>query len=313
VLFYLLTGGTLLQEKASIHMYVPDANGLEKEAPVRVNGIGVGKVEKIGFSGSNDPHRVVRIDMQLALASLTAIPADSYAAINSDTLIGDKIVDITSGRSPSRLRPGSEIAFNDQPDMLKKIDIQQLEANLREVEKQLTEIENGTSPVGKFFKDEALHQKMLQKVKDLDQKMREATASTGEIGQFIYTDTLYRKFHDPLIELDLSLAKLQSGQGNLGQFLRDPAQYEKLRSDIGALRQQVAGVGSGSFLQSEAAYEGWIRTIDNLTRQVDQVNANDGFGTAATYDNLVGAAKEFRDTVKDFRENPRKYLRIKLF
>src|SRR5262245_34241776 len=93
VLFYLLTGGTLLQEKSSIHMYMPDASGLEKESPVRVNGIGVGKVERIGFSGSNDPHRVVRIDMVLSIQKLTAIPADSYAEISTDTLIGDKFVD----------------------------------------------------------------------------------------------------------------------------------------------------------------------------------------------------------------------------
>jgi phospholipid/cholesterol/gamma-HCH transport system substrate-binding protein len=197
--------------------------------------------------------------------------------------------------------------------MLKKIDMQQLEANLREAEKTLSGIEDASSPVGQLITGDALHSKLLAKVKDLQQKMREATAATSEIGKVIYTDTLYRQLRDPLIELDLSLAKLQSGQGPLGQMLRDPAQYEKLRGDIQNLRSQVASMASGPFLQSDVAYNSWIRTVDSMIRLVDEMNTSPMLGSQATYESLAGAAKEFADTVKDFRQNPKKYLRLKLF
>ncbi len=35
--------------------------------------------------------------------------------------------------------------------------------------------------------------------------------------------------------------------------------------------------------------------------------------TSAVYDNLQGMAKELQTTTKDFRENPKKYLRFKVF
>ena len=35
--------------------------------------------------------------------------------------------------------------------------------------------------------------------------------------------------------------------------------------------------------------------------------------TTAVYENFKGMAKELQETVKDFRENPRKFLRLKVF
>src|ERR1700740_3664569 len=72
-LFYLLTGGTLLEQKASIYLYVPDATGLDKDAPVQVNGIDVGKVAKVELSGQTDPNRIVKIIMTVERERLESI------------------------------------------------------------------------------------------------------------------------------------------------------------------------------------------------------------------------------------------------
>src|ERR1051325_4313175 len=89
-LVYLLSGGTLFQQKATLYLFIPDATGLGPESPVRVDGIGVGKVEDVFLSRSTDPHRVVRVVMRLERAFLPRIPADSWAQLSSDSLIGDK-------------------------------------------------------------------------------------------------------------------------------------------------------------------------------------------------------------------------------
>ena len=57
-LVYVLTGGTLLQKKATVYLYIPDATGLTSDSPVRVDGIAVGKVASVDLSGSNKPDRV---------------------------------------------------------------------------------------------------------------------------------------------------------------------------------------------------------------------------------------------------------------
>ena len=65
ILSYLLTGGTLLTARATMHLYIPDATGLGPGAPVRVDGIGVGKVRSVALSGSSQPNRIVKVTMTL--------------------------------------------------------------------------------------------------------------------------------------------------------------------------------------------------------------------------------------------------------
>jgi hypothetical protein len=50
-----------------------------------------------------------------------------------------------------------------------------------------------------------------------------------------------------------------------------------------------------------------------IVRKVDEFNAGPMLTTSAVYDNLRGMAEELQATTREFRENPRKFLRIKLF
>ena len=313
VLFYLLTRGTLLQETAAIYILIPDATGLEPGSPVRVDGISVGKVESIELSGSNQPGRVVKVTMSVRLKDLTMMSDDSYVQLSTESLIGDKFVDIATGKSPGRLRPGAELVYREQSDMLKSFDMQQLEKNLRTVDNMLTGIEQGTSRVGQFVQGEGMYRDLLRKIAELERGLHQAVSTTGKVGDALYRDEMIRRISVPLVALDRRLARLQSGQGTGGQFLRDPAQYERLRNDTKSLGQTFARLRSQEFFQSDRLYTEWSTTFDSIMRRVDEFNANPLFGPPAQYDNLNGMAKELRDTLKDFRQNPRKYMRLKVF
>src|SRR5579872_6001271 len=149
-LVYLLTGGTLLQEKATIFLYIPDATGLSKDSPVRVDGIDVGKVAAVDLSGSNQANRVIRVTMRVERDRLSSIPATSFAQLSSDNLVGDKFVDITSGEGGAHVAAKGEIVFKSQGEFMKSSDLQDFEKQLREVDQVLTDIEQGKSRVGQF-------------------------------------------------------------------------------------------------------------------------------------------------------------------
>jgi hypothetical protein len=53
--------------------------------------------------------------------------------------------------------------------------------------------------------------------------------------------------------------------------------------------------------------------VVSLIRNVDEFNATPMLATSAAYDNLNGAARQMQQTLKEFRENPRKFLRLKVF
>ena len=109
-LVYLLTGGTFLEVKTEIYLYLPDATGISPGSPVRVDGIGVGKVRPVELADSNEPNRVVKVTMRVGRDFLPSITDDSTAETTSDTIIGDKFVDVTSGTSPNHLMPGGELS-----------------------------------------------------------------------------------------------------------------------------------------------------------------------------------------------------------
>jgi len=313
ILAYLLTGGSLLTQRATMYLYIPDATGLGPGAPVRVDGIGVGKVRSVSLSGSSQPDRIVKVTMTVERDRLASIPDDSTAQLAAETMIGDSFVDITSGASRNFVSPGGEIAFKGSPDLLKTLDLSQFEKQIKVVSALLDDIEQGRSDLGQFIMGEQMYNDLRKRFAQIQSGVRAAASTTSEVGRELHTDLLYRQISQPLVDLDRSLARLQSGQGSAGQLLRDSAQYEKLRSDMADLRRSIADLRAAEFMRSDDLYADWNRRVVALIESVDAFNRGPGMTTTQAYDNLNGFARELQGTVRDFRQNPRKFMRLKVF
>lgn len=312
-LVYLLSGGTLFKQQSELYVYMPDATGLLPKAPVRVDGIVVGHVTSVALTGSNQPDRVIRVQLDVPKDRLSTISEDSYAQIAADSLIGEKLIDVTSGTSSNSIRDRAELRFKPAADMMKTLDLTQFQTQLRAVDVMLTDIEQGNSAVGQFVLGEQMYDDLNRRINDIERAIHAAADTGSAVGKALYTDELYRNIREPIVNLDRALTQIQQGQGGLGQFLRNPAQYDSLRSDIAALRKSIESMGSTPFVKSDEAYSDWVRMVAGWTRSVDEINAGPMMITSETYDNLSGVAKEMRDSMKDFRENPRKFLRLKVF
>jgi phospholipid/cholesterol/gamma-HCH transport system substrate-binding protein len=311
VLLYLLTGGTLFTEKTTLYLYVPDATGIAEGSPARVDGIYVGKVDSVALSGSRDPKRVVRIVLQVERNSLAMIPVGSYAELGTDTLVGDKFVDVTSrGRGPTP--PNSELPYQEPTDIFKTLDFAQFEKNLRQMEAVINDIEAGRGRVGQFVSGTQMYSDLQRRLADIEKSIRSAASTTDSLGQELYTDRLYRQLMKPVEDFDLALARLQSGQG-AGRLLRDTADYDRLVSGVGSLRASIASFRSSSFVQSDEMYVKIDRAVASIARSVDEINSGPIFGAPQSYESMNGLLRELTETMRDFRGNPRKYMRIKVF
>jgi phospholipid/cholesterol/gamma-HCH transport system substrate-binding protein len=311
-LLYLLTGGTVFKEKSTLYLFVPDATGIGPTSPVEVDGIVVGKVREVRLSGSPDPSRVVRVSIAVERTMLQSIPAESFAQLSVASPVGDKYVDITSHGAGVRM-PNTEITFREEADLFKTLDLTGLEQQLRDIDKILSDIETGASPLGQFVQGRQMYDDLRRRFSQMERDVRAAANTTGEVGQALYSDTLYRQLLAPIQALDQTLAQIQSGQGAMGQMLRQTAQYEQARAMLGGLRLTVEGLHSGALFQSDELYTGWNRTVMSMIRTVDQVNRDPMFRSSAAYDNLNGFAAETAKTLRDFRQNPKKYLRMRVF
>jgi phospholipid/cholesterol/gamma-HCH transport system substrate-binding protein len=312
-LVYLLGGDTFFQKKATIYLYIPDATGLDKGSPVRVNGIGVGKVDLVQLSGSSQAARIVRVSMTIRLDNLAVIPTDSTAQLSTDTLIGDKFIDIDKGTDRATLQPNGEIKYKEQLDVLKSLDLEQFEKQMRALDDVIAEIEQGRTRVGQFILQDTFYQSLIAKVNRLDSSFRRAAATTGQVGREVYTTTFYRRIEQPIQQFDLALARLQSGQGPAGKLLQSDEQYQSLRASVNSLFRTIADLRASEIAVTETNYSNADNQVISLIRAVDAFNAGPTFGVPVFYENLTGAARELRESVHSFREDPRKYLRLKAF
>jgi len=127
------------------------------------------------------------------------------------------------------------------------------------------------------------------------------------------TDRQYRQMMDPLARIDDRLGRIQAGQGPMGRLLREDGQYTYYVNQAAGLRRTVADLRTQEFLTSDSLYNGWNQAVLSLIRQVDDINTSAMFRNSLDYDNATGAMRELRETVRDFRQNPKKYLRFQLF
>ena len=324
VLVYLLLGGAeFLQPRVPIYTYLPDLSGLAREAPVRFNGIHVGAVTHTELSHLRDPKKVVRVDMSIVQHYLRDIPQDSTVEVAADNLLGDHFANINEGKSSTPLQPGAELQRT--PPL--QINMDDLMKAARDIvgstDALLADIQAGRGDVGQFVKSDAFYNDTLKKVVEFQRKIREVTARDSPAGKFIYDETLYDQLRAPVTRLNQQLADLASGQGPGGKFLKDPAQYDQLRKAVGDLRRQLAdleaGKGPGGKLfKDDETYASIVRMIDNLNKQVDALNSGDGaighlMVSSTLYESLSGRTKNLQVLLKELRENPKKFLRLKVF
>jgi phospholipid/cholesterol/gamma-HCH transport system substrate-binding protein len=312
-LFYLLTGGTVLSRKVTVYLYLPDGEGLEKDAPVRVDGVDVGAVKTVLLSGAADPKRAVQVVMDVERDRLSQIPANSEAEISSDSLIGDKFVDVTSKPAAAALAAGGELHLKESTELMKAIDIRDLEKQLLEVDTVLRDLEAGRGQVGEFVHGRKMYDDTVKRFSEIEAALRAAVSATTTVGNALYKDELYQRFVDSVTRVDDALARLQSGQGDAGRLLRDPAQYEDLRKSLGGIRKSVADLRASPMMKSDDLYTGWNRSVAVLIQQVDEMNANAAFNTSEAHESLAGMAKEMGNMVREFRSHPEKFLRLKMF
>src|ERR1043165_5239926 len=110
VLVFLLTSTRgVFQHNVALRTYMDDAAALPDGAPVRLNGITVGYLDKLRLTGSRNTARAVEFNMLVQEKYLKDIPVDSMASITAANLIGDKFINITRGQDARHVEAGGEI------------------------------------------------------------------------------------------------------------------------------------------------------------------------------------------------------------
>lgn len=328
VLVFLLTGqGGLFRSEVPLYTYMNDSAALTKGSGVRLNGILIGEVKDVSLSGSVQPDRVVRITMEVREDMLRNIPTDSTVTLAAENVLGSKFLNIRRGLRGDAIARGGEVRSLPNPSFDEFVAsgnnlLVSLQGIITRVDKIVGLVETGQGSIGKFLVDDELYRRVVGTVREVQTLSATLNSDKGTIGKLVQDPALYNDVRASLARVDKLVADLEAGQGTAGKFLKDPALYNEAQSTIAGVRRVVddlnAGKGTaGKLLKSDELNNeitGLIRRLDNT---IDRLNAGEGtigqlLTNAQLYDSLNGTTAELQGLLKDFRANPKKFLRIKL-
>jgi phospholipid/cholesterol/gamma-HCH transport system substrate-binding protein len=335
-LIFLLTGsGDLFSRDAILYTYMDNSAGMNTSTPVRLNGITIGKIKRIEFSGNNEKGKIVRIVMEVKRDLLSQIPDDSVAGVDAANLLGDNFINITKGKSPKPIQDGGtlrSLPVQDIPQLMTRAGdlLGSFQVSLNRFDSLLADIEAGKGNVGKFIKDEALYNDLSASAKELNKLVASVNSGKGTIGRLMKDDQLYEEIRSPIKRIDSMLNDIQQGQGTAGKLLKDPALYNETHQTMADLHRLInvdfrkivddlnAGRGTaGKLLKDDQLYRRTDELVANLNRTIDKLNSGQGtvgqlMVNPQLYESLNGATREAQSLLKDIRANPKKFLRIKL-
>jgi phospholipid/cholesterol/gamma-HCH transport system substrate-binding protein len=335
VLVFLLTSSRgFMKSRTDIYTFISDSAAVAIGSPVRLNGVDVGRIGAVALSGSAEPTRVIKVTLQINEEFMSSIPVDSQAAIAAENILGTKYINITKGRSPETVKAGSEIKSLDTRDIQDVVQqgygaLASLDAILKKVDTVINDIQGGKGTIGQLLSDDTLYKHVLD-ITNQAQKLAETLNSDqGTLGKLLHDQQLYDDLRGTVTRVNTLVDDLQQGQGTAGKLLKDPALYDDTRATIaetrGALadvRKLIAGLNdgqgtAGKLLKSDDLHNQLQATMGRLDSLLDKVN--NGQGTLgqlvlnpALYESLDVTTREMNGLLKDFRANPKKFLRIKL-
>ncbi len=334
-------GGVLLMgqktkmfvNKGSMRVVMNDVVGLKVGAPVWLAGVDVGLVTDILFADPKTSNEV-SINIEVDTDAMKKIGADSKITIKTRGLMGEKYVDILPSihysEKPPTLLQGTSVAKLDDA-------IQKASDTFDKVNGIIDNINQGKGTLGKLSKDETLYSNVARLAVEMKELVITINRGEGTLGKLNRDPEPYNKLIAILNRADRTLQDIQASDGTLNRLIYDKALYTKLTAladksiqaadDVRDLNKKIMSKdGSvGLLLNDREFYDKGISLLsraESSVKAIEEVTAKvkSGEGTAGKlvndkvlYDKMNMMADDLNALVKDFKENPRKYIKFSVF
>jgi len=330
-IFY-VTGAGPLSPKYRIKTYLPDASQLARGAPVRLDGVEVGNVESISLVPRTagkpmDRKKNIEIVMRIDRNYQHDILTDSVASPRTEGLLGNRYVTITRGFTGAPIPDNGVIPGSEEKAMAEVVErsaevLGNLSALSTDVRELIGGVQQGRGSLGKMLTDDQAYNHMNSMLAKGDAMMTSIRNGEGSLGKLVSSDELYTKVDKGVDSMNVMLADMRAGKGTLGKLIYDPTLYDQTKETMtnasAMLRDVRAGKGSlGKFVSDDALYDKLRETSSNFASASAKLNENTTtvgkmFSDPKLYDNLAALTGDMRLLIGDFRQNPKKFLHIKV-
>lgn len=277
---------------SSVHINTTfsDVQGLKPGAPVRMGGIDVGTVKKVGYKkGSTD--NTIYVELDIVKDEAARIRKDSIARVAAKGLLGDKMVEITKGTSPETVPPGGDIKGEEPTDLMG-------------IAQGMTEKANNAlgniSKVTESFADERLHSDIRGSAASVNKLLNDVTNGDGYPHKFLTDKQEAERISNTLKNLDRASAELTLTLAEVRGVVT------RVKSGPGFAHEMIYGDGPKKEIAQFGAAAGEVATTLKGIRESDSfvhdaLYGGKGNGTEALA-NVTAMTADLRAIVADMRK-----------
>ncbi len=252
-----------------------NVEGLAISAPVTVNGYKIGQVREIEYQYDNPGHVMVEIALDKSLK----VPAGTKAVLTSD-LLGTASIVLDMANNHDFLKVGSELVAENASGLMESVNNKLMPS----VESVMPKIDTLLTNINKIVSDQAV----MTSVKRLDAITANLEKTTARLAT-------------AMASIQPIMADVKTIAGNVASMSGDFAELSSRLKElpIDSLTADLAVV-TANLRQLSEQLNNSDSTVGKLT--------ND----PALYDNLNETVKALDALLKDIKENPKRYISIKL-
>ena len=330
LLLFLMSGTSgFLTPRITLISYFNNAGGLREGAPVRLSGVDIGNVIHMRIVSSPEKRLTpVEVTMKVSTKYGFNLRRDSICLLRTAGVLGETYVDLDSSQATGPIaQSGDTLATREQADIedvvvTSQSTLQNMDALLKRADRILAFAESGKGSLGKLIYDPTLYDRFSATVAEFQSIVDQISKGQGSLGALISRNDAYDKFIGTLDKLNGVIEDIQAGKGTAGKIIKDPSLYDNANETISNLKQLTgdinAGKGTlGKLSKDEELAKKLDTTITKLSELATQLEAGQGsagklFKDDSLYNNANQTLTEAGQLVKAIRENPKKYLSIKL-
>jgi phospholipid/cholesterol/gamma-HCH transport system substrate-binding protein len=285
----------------------------------------------------------IRTDSTAQLVAVSLLASDKLINISPGTTRGEPVQEnyVLESRNSTTISNLTETG-NDLLDQIKRLAVPANEI--------LSKANRGEGTLGRIVNDESLYRNLDTTIADAKTSIRQlqitidkVNRGEGSAGQFLNDKALYNNLNKSVLQIEAITRDIRAGRGTAGKIVSDDALYNETRLAVNDLRSAAnrinlllddvsAGKGTiGKLFNDDKLYGDASLTLDRFNNAATRIesliaDAQAGKGTIgrlmvddSLYNNANSTAQsinKFSDEatrlIGDFRQNPKKYLRIKL-
>jgi phospholipid/cholesterol/gamma-HCH transport system substrate-binding protein len=328
ILLFLMSGTTgLFTHRILLHSYFDNAEGLRRGAPVRLSGVDIGNVTDITITHGR-PLTPVEVTMKVTTKYDYDLRTDSVSSLDTAGVLGETYIDINSTQATGPpAKSGDILPTEVHPDFNQVVrasqsTLENINVLIQRADSILAFAQSGKGSLGKLIYDPMLYNRFAATVADFQKIVEQVGNGEGSLGRLISRTDAYDKFIATLDKMNAVIDDLQAGKGTAGKFLKDPSIYNNANDTIANLKKMTddinAGKGTlGKLTKDQELANKLDTTITKLSQLTTELQAGQGtvgklFKDETLYNNANDLLTESRNLLKAFRQNPKKYLTIKM-